>query len=139
MPARRTRRSIRAAALIVLKSSLMFRKIAVSIAVGLALCAATVRLPASSCILSNASSPTACQPGCCANKNCCETSHERTGPPGQPLAKSSIDQQNISATPATVAVAPATPAATIESRFFSSAEWVEHSPTPLELICIRLI
>jgi hypothetical protein len=48
---------IRAQALIVLLSSVIFSKITASVAVGLALCAATVRLPASPCILSNASSP----------------------------------------------------------------------------------
>jgi len=35
----------------------IFSKITASVAVGLALCAATARLPASPCILSNASSP----------------------------------------------------------------------------------
>ena len=138
MPARRTRRSIRPAALIVLWSSLMFSKITVSIAVGLALSAATVRLPASPCILSNASSPTACQPGCCANKACCETSHERTRPPVQPFAKSGSDQQNIATPPSAVVVAVLNQTAT-ESLVFSSGECTAHSPTPLALICIRLI
>ena len=138
MPARRTRRSIRPAALIVLWSSLMFSKITVSVAVGLALCAATVRLPASPCILSNASSPTACQPSCCANKACCETSHERTRPPVQPFAKSGSDQQNIATPPSAVVVAALNQPAT-DSFVFSSVGWIAHSPAPLQLICIRLI
>jgi hypothetical protein len=138
MPARRTRRSIRPAALIVLWSSLMFSKSTVSIAVGLALCAATVRLAPSPCILSNTSSPAACQPDCCANKACCKTSHERTGPPVQPFAKSGSDQQNIVALPSAVIVAVLNQTAT-ESLVFSSVESTAHSPTPLALICIRLI
>jgi hypothetical protein len=138
MPARRTRRSIRPAALIVLWSSLMFSKITVSIAVGLVLSAATVRLPASPCILSNASSPTACQPGCCANKACCETSHQRTGPPVQPFAKSGSDQQNIATPPSAVAVAVLNQTPT-ESPVLLSAECTAHLPAPLALICIRLI
>jgi hypothetical protein len=69
---------------------------------------------------------------------CCETSAERTGPPAQPLAKSGLDQQNVSATPAITAVALAMPAAT-ESHVFSSTESRSHSPPPLALICIRLI
>jgi hypothetical protein len=71
----------------------MFSKITVSIAVGLALLAATVRLLASPCILSNTSSEKARQPGGFANKAFCAKSHQRTGPPVQPLAKSVSDQQ----------------------------------------------
>jgi hypothetical protein len=69
---------------------------------------------------------------------CCETSPERTGPPAQPLAKSGLDQQNVSVMPATAAVALVTPYAT-ESPVFSSTESRLHSPPPLALICIRLI
>src|SRR4030095_14676553 len=83
----------------------MFSKITVSVAVGLALCAATLRLPVMSCILSNASSPVACQPGCCANKACCKTYHQRPGPPVQPFAKSGLDQQNLATPPLAVAAA----------------------------------
>jgi hypothetical protein len=69
---------------------------------------------------------------------CCETSAERTGPPAQPLAKSGLDQQNVSAIPAIAAVALLMPHAT-ESYVFSSAEGRAQSPPPLTLICIRLI
>ena len=109
-----------------------------SIAAGLALFAATVRLPAATCILSNISTENACQPGCCANKSCCETSDERTGPPVQPLAKSTADQQNVAAVPAAVPVRLVVQVAR-ELRVVSSAECLPHSPAPLALICIRLI
>jgi hypothetical protein len=117
----------------------MLSKITVSVAVGLALFSAAVRLPASPCMITNTPSEKTCQPGCCANKACCETSHERTGPPVQPVAKSGADQQNISALPPMVAVALVTPTATTDSHIFSSAERFAHSPTPFALICIRLI
>jgi hypothetical protein len=135
---KRQRVAIRPAALIVLLSSVMFSKVTVSVAVGLALFAATVRLPATPCFVTNTPSEKACQPGCCANKACCTTSHERTGPPVQPLAKSSPDQQNVATLPPTVAAFWSVQIA-VEPQVFSSAEWTEHSPPPLELICIRLI
>jgi len=116
----------------------MISKITVSVAVGLALFAATVRLPATTCIVTNTSSPKACQPGCCANKACCATSHERTGSPVQPMAKAGSDQQNIATFPSTVPVAVFNYVAE-ESFIFSSAEGSAHSPPPLALICIRLI
>jgi hypothetical protein len=119
-------------------SSVMLSKVTVSFAVGLALFAATVRLPAAPCMLTNAPSERACQPGCCANKACCETSYQRTGPPVQSLAKSGADQQNIATLPATVAVVVLNEAAT-GSSFFPSAEDSAHSLPPLALSCIRLI
>ena len=132
-------RSIRPAALNVLLTTVMLSKIPVSVAVGLALFSATVRLPAVPCIVTNTPSQKACQPGCCANKACCDTSQERTGLPVQPLAKVGADQQNISAITATVAVAVVIPAAPTELHLFSSVEDTAHSPAPLALFCIRLI
>jgi hypothetical protein len=117
---------------------LMFSKITVSVAVALALCAATLRLPAAPCIVTNTPSPEACQPGCCANKACCATSHQRTGPPAQPVAKLSSDQQNVTTIPATIVFALPVHVAT-ESRVLSSAERIAHSPPLLSLTCIRLI
>ena len=107
--------------------------------VGLALMAATVQLPAVTCIVSNTRSEKACTLGCCANKTCCETSSERTGPPIPPLAKTSPDQQNVSAIAAIVGAALATPFATGSLVFRPSTEGRAHSPPPLALICIRLI
>jgi hypothetical protein len=116
----------------------MLAKAAVSVAVGLALCAPTLRLPTVSCVLSNSSSPVACQPRCCANRTCCETSHERTGAPSQPFAKSGSDQQSLATPPAIVSAAVLNQTAT-EPLVFSRAEWTAHSLAPLALICIRLI
>jgi len=130
---------IRPAVLIMLSSNAMVSRITVSVAVGLALFAAAVRLPAgATCIVTNTSSEKACQPGCCANKACCATSHERTGPPVQPLAKSPSDQQNVATVPAVIAFALPVQVAT-ESRILSSAECIAHSPPPLALSCICLI
>jgi hypothetical protein len=50
--------------------------------------AATVRLPASACMLVNAPSTQSCRPACCANKTCCQTSAQRTQVPAQPLLQS---------------------------------------------------
>jgi hypothetical protein len=116
----------------------MFGKITVSLAVGLALFAVTVRLPAAPCILANTPSPEACKPGCCANKACCATSHERTGLPVQPLAKSSPEQQNVATIPATIVFALPVQVAT-EPRSLSRTECMAHSPPLLSLTCIRLI
>jgi hypothetical protein len=116
----------------------MFGKIAVSLAVGLGLCAATVRLPAAPCIVTNTPGPKACQLDCCKNKACCATSHERTGPPVQPVAKLSSDQQNVATIPATIVFTLLVQLAA-ESRVVSSAERIAHSPPLLSLTCIRLI
>jgi len=121
-----------------LLNGVMVSRITVSGAIALALFAATVRLPAAPCIVTNTPSPDACQPGCCANKACCATSHQRTGPPVQPLAKLSSDQQNVTIIPATIVFALLVQAAT-ESRVLSSAERMAHSPPLLSLTCIRLI
>jgi hypothetical protein len=116
----------------------MFSKIPVSVAVGLALFAAAIRLPAAPCIVTNTPSEKACQPGCCANKTCCETSSQRTGPPVQPLAKSGSDYQHIATLPPTVAITVLQRVAE-ESPVLPSVEGSAHSPPPLALICIRLI
>lgn len=113
-------------------------KIVITLMVAMTLPAAAMPLSARSCILSNVASEKACKPGCCANKACCETSHERTGLPVQPFAKSGLDQQNLATPPATVAAVVLNQTATA-SLVFSRVEWTAHSPTPLALTCIRLI
>jgi hypothetical protein len=128
---------IRPAALLMLWSSVNVSKIGISVAVGFALFAATIRLPATPCFVTNTPSPKTCEPDCCANKTCCLTSHERTGPAGQPFTKSPSDQQNIAAVAPQNGIAlPAERAP--EPRNISSAE-AKHSPPTLALICIRLI
>jgi len=104
----------------------------------MAIVLAPVSLSARPCILVNASSEKACQPACCANKACCETSQKNTAPAAQPLAKSSVDQQVNLISPLSVTIATLHQDST-ESLNFSSAEWTAHSPAPLTLICIRLI
>src|SRR5438093_10458063 len=113
----------------------MPRGVTFSVAVVIVLFAATVRLPASVCIVTNTASEKACQPGCCANKDCCATSHERTGPPSQPLAKSSSVQQNIPAIAAHYGIS-VQPATANKPPVFSSADVDAHSPPTLALICI---
>jgi hypothetical protein len=116
----------------------MLNRIMISVAVTAALFAATVRLPATPCFVTNTPSPKACEPGCCANKTCCLTSHERTGPPVQPVSKSSSDQQTFAAIPATPAIGFVS-RDVAESRDVSIENFTSHSPAPFALICIRLI
>ena len=129
---------IRLAAIVVLSGRVMFSRIAISVVLASALLLSGARLPAASCILSNAPSEKACTMTCCANQTCCETSHQRTGPPVQPLAKATSDQPNIATLCSTV-VAVVFNQAAADSFVFSSAECSAHSPPPLALICIRLI
>jgi hypothetical protein len=121
-----------------LLNSVMLSKIGTSVIVATALFLGAVRLPAAPCILSNAPTEKACNMGCCSYKSCCETSHQRTGPPVQPLAKAGSDQQNIATLASTVAVVVLNEAA-IDSFVFPSVESCAHSPPPLALICIRII
>jgi hypothetical protein len=116
----------------------MLSKISMSVTLAIALLVAPMRLSAVPCILSNAPSEKACDPGCCTNKTCCETSQKNTAPPVQPFAKSGSNKPNVATLASTVAVAVPNQAA-IDSPVFFSAECVAHSPTPLALICIRLI
>ncbi len=120
-----------------LSGTAVTRKIATSVAVGIALFGATVQLPAAPCLVTNTAGPKACAMGCCHNKKCCETSHQRTGPASQPLSKSG-SVQTFAAIPAMSFVAVVGNYAT-DFDFSSSVERVAHSPSPLALSCIRLI
>jgi len=117
----------------------MFSKISIAVMLATALFVAPMRVSAAACILSNAPSEKMCQPDCCANKACCETSHERTGPSVQPMAKAGSDYKSIATNAPAVAAAPATQLTATKLRVSLSAECVAHSPPPLALICIRLI
>jgi hypothetical protein len=119
-------------------NQMMFRRVMVCLAIVAALFSASVRLPAAPCMVTNTPGPKACQPGCCANKACCATSQERTGPPIQPLAKSGLDQQNFAALPATTAPLLKLPSSS-ESKIVSHAEPAAHSPPRLPLLCTFLI
>jgi hypothetical protein len=117
----------------------MLRRVTVSLAIVAALFSASVRLPAAPCIVTNTPGPKACQPGCCANKACCTTSHQRTGPPAQPLAKSGLDQQNLAALPATPAPILLTLSGSSQSTILFPAEPVAHFPPRLSMLCTFLI
>jgi hypothetical protein len=123
---------------IVLISRVMLRKVLVSGAIGFALLTATVRLPAAPCIVTNTASERACLPGCCANKACCATSHQRTGPPTQPLAKTTAAQQDI-ATIAPAIVVPLAIQLTAESHSYANVESASASRPRLALLCTFLI
>jgi len=116
----------------------MLSRIMISVVLAVAFVAAPVRISARSCILVNAPTQKACQPVCCANKTCCETSPKNTSPTAQPLAKSGSDQGNIATLPSPVALAVLN-YAPAESFVFSSRDCAAHSPPPLALNCTRLI
>lgn len=117
---------------------MMFGKNSAAVMLVVALVIGAVRLPAAPCILSNAPTEKACAMDCCKNKSCCETSHQRTGLPVQPLAKAGSSHQNVVALASTVPVAVFNYVAE-RPVIFSSAECNAHSPPPLALLCIRLI
>src|SRR5438309_7202108 len=116
----------------------MLGRITISLAMAVALMAAPFHVSARTCIVSDAPVQRACQPACCANKTCCETSPKSTSPPAHTLAKSGSDQGNIATLPSPVAVAVLNYAPG-ESFVFPSADCAAHSPAPLALSCIRLI
>jgi hypothetical protein len=99
---------------------------------------ATVRLPAATCILVNVRTEKPCKMGCCANKECCATSHERTGAPNQPLAKSTVDVPAVVLPPIAASV-PSSLLTANASDFVSHAEPTAHSPPRLPLLCTFLI
>ena len=116
----------------------MAGRIALSLLLAVTIVLAPVGLSARPCVVINTPSEKACAPACCANKTCCETSHQRTGSPVQPLAKSASDQQNVVVLSSQSALALLSPVA-IASSFFSFEDSAAHSPPRLALTCIRLI
>jgi hypothetical protein len=116
----------------------MIRSVAISAATVIALFTATVRLPASPCIITNTASEKPCVPSCCANTVCCATTHERTGPAAQPLAKVASDQQNIATISASIPI-PLAIQATANSSIYSSVEAAFTSVPRLALLCTFLI
>jgi hypothetical protein len=116
----------------------MFSKVTVSVAVGLALFAAPVRLAARSCILTNAPSQKACQPSCCVNKTCCATSPKNTAPQSQPLAKADPSQQ-LQTTGFVAALSFSSCEVGAEQFRFEAAAPSAGSPPRLALLCTFLI
>jgi hypothetical protein len=85
----------------------MVNRMMISMAVLAVFAAAPLGISAPTCILSNARSEKACQPGSCANKTCCATSSKHTGTDAQPLAKTSFSPQlDLAGTVTTLATAP---------------------------------
>jgi hypothetical protein len=116
---------------------LMFGKVLLSIVMAGALYAGTVRLPAPTCILSNPRSEEACQPACCANKTCCETSQSRTSAPSQPFAKDGATSLLAAVIPSvSIGAMPLVPVDRVQ---FSLGQPVANSPPRLALFCTFLI
>jgi hypothetical protein len=68
-------------------------KVAISVLLTATFVVALLPVSARPCILSNVASEKACQPKCCANQTCCETSAKNTSAPSQPLAKTDAGQR----------------------------------------------
>jgi hypothetical protein len=117
----------------------MLSRIMISVAVAVALLGGPMGSIARSCILVNAPSQKACQPGCCANKTCCATSPKNTAPASQPLAKSDAGQQLSATCYATVALPCPNCAAGTEQFRFPVTSLSANSAPRLALLCTFLI
>jgi hypothetical protein len=85
----------------------MLSRIAIALALVVALTTAPFHASARTCIVSDAPVQKACKPGCCANKTCCATSKKNTAPISQPFAKgASGPQLNATCIATITAVAP---------------------------------
>jgi hypothetical protein len=105
----------------------------------LAMAVAPLRLPAASCILSNAPSETGCKPHCCANMTCCKVSGKNKSPGSQPLAQENAAKQQLTALPATLLVIVTGQFIPAENLQRKLAPARAHSLPPLAASCIRLI
>jgi hypothetical protein len=112
---------------------------AILITVVLAMAVAPLRLPAASCILSNAPSPKACKMKCCANKTCCAVSEKNTGPASQPLAQHTVVKQPVIALFAAVPASFLVQSLRFDRVACESGLVRAHAPPPLAATCIRLI
>jgi hypothetical protein len=110
----------------------------ISIAVLAVFAAAPLGISAPTCILSNARSEKACQPGSCANKTCCATASKHAGSDAQPLAKPNLSSQlDLTGTVTTVAIAPSEAAL---DRQYSSPRAASCALAPqLAVLCTFLI
>lgn len=98
-----------------------------------------LRLPAASCILSNAPSHEACKSGCCANMTCCAVSGKNTGPASPPLTQNGAAKQQVLDLPAVPAITWHIQPFAAGPILCASAPSRVHSPPPLAATCIRLI
>ena len=112
---------------------------AILFTVVLAMFITPLRLPAASCILSNAPSQEACKSNCCANMTCCAVSQKNTGPVSQPLAQDGVAKQQVVGLFAAPAIGSPIQLFAAQPNFCASAPVRAHSPPPLAATCIRLI
>jgi hypothetical protein len=117
----------------------MRKTAAILFTVVLAMFVTALRLPAASCILSQARSHEACKSNCCANVTCCAVSKENTGPASQPLLQSDAAKQYPLGFVAIAPIGSGFQLPRVEQISFASQPVRAHSPPPLAATCIRLI
>jgi hypothetical protein len=116
----------------------MRKTAAILLTVVLAMFITPLRLPAASCILSNAPSQEACKGNCCANMTCCSISQENTGAASQPLAQHAAKKQFVGLL-ATVAIGSLAQSFRLERVACANVSVRAHAPPPRAATCIRLI
>src|SRR5438067_2240999 len=116
----------------------MRKTAAILLTVALAVFITPLRLPAASCILSNAPSQEACKGNCCANMTCCTVSKKNRGPASQPLLQSGVAKQQVLGLVATPAVSWHVQSFAGGPIVCASVPVGAHSPSPLAATCIRL-
>ena len=116
----------------------MIGKLILSVLLASSLGAATVRMPAPSCVTTLAASVQSCRTGCCANKTCCATSAKRNPLPLQPLTKSGpADQLAAVVAKPTEVLLPIEVRAPQAPTFYALS--VGHAPPTRVLLCTFLI
>src|SRR5450631_2981068 len=118
---------------------LMRNTAAILITVVLAMFVTPLRLPAASCILSNAPSQEACKGNCCANMTCCAVSQKNKGPVSPPLAQHAEAKHQVIGLLATVPTGLLAQSFRLERVACGGDPVRAHSPPLLAAICIRLI
>jgi hypothetical protein len=121
------------------KITIVLGKITVSFAMALALFGGAMRLPAASCILSNAPSQEACKSKCCANMACCAESQKNTAPVSQPLAQHAAAKHQLIGLLTTVSTGSLAQSFRLERVACASVPARAHSLPTLAATCIRLI
>jgi hypothetical protein len=117
----------------------MRKTAAILITVVLAMAVTPLRLPAASCILSNAPSQKACKMDCCANKTCCAVSEKNKGLASQPLAQNAAAKHQVIGVLVTLPVASSALLIQREPVAPEALPVRRHAPPPLAANCIRLI
>ena len=117
----------------------MLKQVIVAFVVTVVVAITPMRLPAASCILSNAPSHEACKSGCCANMTCCVVSKENTGPASQSLLQSAAAKQQVLGVVGTPAIRLQVQPLAAGPIACAGAPTRAHSPPPLAASCIRLI